>query len=121
MSIKKNTSSLWRPKQEKAFIELKKYLSSPSILSSPLPKEDLFMYLAVSEVAVSAVLFREENKKQMPVFYVSIMLLDAEICYNVVEKMVLALVNAKKKLSNYFETHPIMVVRLPHKVDPKQA
>ena len=62
-SIKKNTSSLWGPEQEKAFAELKQYLSSPPILSSPLPEEDLFMYLAVSEVAVRAVLFCEENKK----------------------------------------------------------
>ena len=46
------------------------------------------MYLAVSEMVVSAVLFREENKKQMPVFYVSKMLLDAETCYSAIEKMV---------------------------------
>ena len=84
-------------------MELKHYLSSPPILSSSLLKEDLFMYLAVSEVVVSAVLFREENKKQRPVFYVGIILLDAE-------KMVLALVNAKKKLYHYFETHPITMI-----------
>ena len=68
------------------------------------------MYLAVLELAVSVVLFREENKKQRPVFYVSRMLLDAETRYNAVEKMVLALDNAKKKLRHYFETHPIIVV-----------
>ena len=42
------------------------------------------MYLAVSDVAVSAVLFCEENKKQMLVFYVSRMLLDAETHYSAV-------------------------------------
>ena len=68
------------------------------------------MYLAVSEVAVSAVLFHEENKKQRPVFYVSRMLLDAETRYSAVEKMVLALVNAKKKLRHYFETHLVIVI-----------
>ena len=109
-SIKKNTSSLWEPEQEKAFTELKQYLSSPPILSSPLPEEDLFMYLAVSKVAVSAVLFREENMKQRPVFYVSRMLLDAETRYSAVEKIVLALVNANKKLHHYFEIHPITVI-----------
>ena len=61
-----------------AFADLKQYLNTPPILSSPLPEEELFMYLAVSEVALSAVLFREENKKQRAVFYVSRMLLDAE-------------------------------------------
>ena len=85
-SIKKNTSSLWGPEEEKVFTELKQYLSSPPILSSPLPEEDLFMYLAVSEMIVSVVLFREENKKQRPVFYVSKMLLDAETHYSAIEK-----------------------------------
>ena len=101
---------MWGPEQEKAFTELKQYFSSPIILSSPLPEEDHFMYLAMSEVAVSAILFREENKKQRPVFYVSRMLLDAETRYSAVEKMVLALVNAKKMLSHYFETHPITMI-----------
>ena len=85
-SIKKNTSSLWGLEQENAFTESKQYLSLPSILSSPLPEEDLFMYLTVLEVAVIAVLFCEENKKQRPVFYVSRMLLDTESRYSTVEK-----------------------------------
>ena len=59
---------------------------------------------------MSAVLFSEENKKQRPVLNVSRMLLDAKTCYSVVEKIVLALVNAKKKLRHYFETHPIIVI-----------
>ena len=109
-SIKKNTSSLQGPEQENVFIELKKYLNSPSILFSPLLEEDLFMYLAMSEVVVSTMLFCEENKKQKHVFYMSRMLLDAKTRYSSVEKMVLALVNAKKKLRHYFETHPIIVI-----------
>ena len=68
------------------------------------------MYLAVLELVVSAVLFRKENKKQRPAFSVSRMLLDAETRYSAVEKMMLALVNVKKKLRHYFETHPIIVI-----------
>ena len=65
------------------------------------------MYLAVLDVAVSVVLFQEENKT---VFYVSRMLLDTKTHYSMVEKMVLALVNTKKKLRHYFETHPITMI-----------
>ena len=61
-------------------------------------------------MAVSGVLVREENKKQKPVFYTSKMLLDAETRYSDLEKMVLALVTAKKKLMHYFESHPFTVV-----------
>ena len=38
------------------------------------------------------------------------MLLDAETRYNDLEKMILALVIAKKKLIHYFESHPVTVV-----------
>ena len=69
-----------------------------------------FHVFSSSEVAVSVVLFCEENKKQRPVFYMSIMLLDAETRYSAIEKMVLALVNAKKKLRHYFETHLIIMI-----------
>ena len=68
------------------------------------------MYLVIFEVAVSAVLVREENRKQKPVFYTSKMLLDAEMRYIDFEKMVLALVTTKQKLRHYFESHQIIVV-----------
>lgn len=68
------------------------------------------MYLAISNVAVSVVLLREEKAKQKLVFYTSKMLLDAETRYNAMEKMVLALVTAKKKLRHYFESHTIVIM-----------
>ena len=37
------------------------------------------------------------------------MLLDTEMRYSMMEKLVLALINAKKKLKQYFESHPITV------------
>ncbi|RVW31564.1 hypothetical protein CK203_087944 [Vitis vinifera] len=41
-------------------------------LVAPIPKEKLYMYLAVSEWAISAVLFRcPSPKEQKPVYYVS--------------------------------------------------
>ena len=97
-------------RRKKQGIELKRYLSSAPILSMLEDDEELFLYLA-SEIAVIAVLIREEGKKQRPVFYTSKMLLDAKTRYNSLEKMVLALVVAKKNLQHYFESHMIIVVR----------
>ena len=68
------------------------------------------MYLATSDAAVSVVLLREEDRRQQPVYYTSKMLTDAESRYSVVEKVVLALVTAKKKLRHYFESHTITVI-----------
>lgn len=53
----------WGVEQSKAFKELKNYLSTIPILSTLEDGKDLFLYLAVSKVAVSAVLVWEENRK----------------------------------------------------------
>ena len=61
----------WTEECEMAFQELKHYLSNPLLLSLSKEGEDLFLYLVVSVIAVSAALIREENKVQLPVYYVS--------------------------------------------------
>ena len=50
---------------------MKEYLANPLILSKPKEGEPLQLYLAVSEGTVSAVLTREEDKEQFPIYYVS--------------------------------------------------
>ena len=56
---------------EVAFQELKRYLSNPPHLSPSKKGEDLFLYLAVSTTAVSVAQIREENKIQLPMYYIS--------------------------------------------------
>ena len=48
----------WTDECQRAFEELKAYLSSPPLLSPSQPGEELFLYLAVSPVVVSAALIR---------------------------------------------------------------
>ena len=38
------------------------YLSKPPLLSSSVVREDLFLYLAVSQTAVNSTLIREEHR-----------------------------------------------------------
>ena len=49
----------WMAECQQAFKDLKAYLSSPSLLSPSKPGEELFLYLAVSPIAISAVLIKE--------------------------------------------------------------
>ena len=51
----------WTDECQKAFEDLKKYLSSPPLLSPSKPGEELYLYIAVSQAAVSAALVREEG------------------------------------------------------------
>ena len=52
----------WTEECGKALAELKQYLALPSLLARTLKREDLLVYSAVSEVAISAVLVKEEGK-----------------------------------------------------------
>ncbi|XP_021762896.1 uncharacterized protein LOC110727596 [Chenopodium quinoa] len=84
---------------------------TPPLLSKPKTNEPLQLYIAVSAVAVSAVLTREDDEAgQLPVYYVSKTLLPAEVRYTSLEKLSLALITAVKKLRHYFETHHVVVM-----------
>ena len=61
----------WTEECEVAFQALKEYLSKSPLLSPSVEGEDLFLYLAVSQIAVSSALIREELKIQKPVYYTS--------------------------------------------------
>ena len=67
------------------------------------------MYLSVSDHAVSAMLLRDRGVQQ-PVYYVSKTLVDAETRYSPLEKLVLALVHATRKLPHYFQAHAMYVL-----------
>ena len=67
------------------------------------------MYLSVSDHVVSAVLLRDRGMQQ-PVYYINKTLVDAERRYLPLEKLVLALVHATRKLPHYFQAHTIYVL-----------
>ena len=79
------------------------------MLTAPEPREDLFMYLSMSEHAVSVVLLRDQGVQQL-VYYVSKTLIDAETRYLPLEKLVLAFVHATQKLPHYFQAHTVYVL-----------
>ena len=81
---------------------MREYLESHKLLSRPEPGEQLQLYLAVSEGAVSGVLVREENQIQRPIYYVSHVLHGAEENYPLIDKFDLSLVLSARKLKAYF-------------------
>jgi len=106
----------WTEECDVAFQQLKRYLSRPSIMFSPEVDEVLFAYLAVAPHAVSFVLIREDNGVQRPVYYVSKSLHEAEVRYLSLEKTILAVVHATRKLRHYFQAHTVIVLtQLPLK------
>uniref|UniRef100_A0A2N9F4Z3 Uncharacterized protein n=1 Tax=Fagus sylvatica TaxID=28930 RepID=A0A2N9F4Z3_FAGSY len=89
----------WTDECQQAFEELKKYLTEPPLLSPSKQGEELYLYLAVSPTAVSSALIREEERRQLPVYYTSRALRGAEERYPPMEKLAFALVTACKENS----------------------
>ena len=86
-----------------AFQQLKEYLSRPPIMSRPKMEEVLFAYITVASHALSLVLVQVDSDVQMPIYYVSKSLHDAEVCYLLLEKAILAVVHTTHKLPHYFQ------------------
>uniref|UniRef100_A0A2N9H4Y6 Uncharacterized protein n=1 Tax=Fagus sylvatica TaxID=28930 RepID=A0A2N9H4Y6_FAGSY len=100
----------WTEECQRAFEELKVYLSSPPLLSPSKTGEELYLYLAISSSAVSSALIREEERVQKPVYYTSRALKGAEERYSNMEKLAFALLIASRKLRPYFQAHSIVVL-----------
>ena len=65
---------------------------------------------------VSLVLIRDDNSLQKPVYYVSKSLYETEVRYLPLEKAILAVVYATRKLPHYFQAHTVVVLtQLPLK------
>ena len=108
--LRGNKKFEWTGDCEQAFQALKAHMAQPPILSKPIEGETLFIYLAITEVAASAVLVREEEGVQKAVYYVSKRLIGAELRYPPIERLAYCLILASRKLRPYFQAHPITVL-----------
>ena len=85
---------------------MKKALSTTPILASPLPREPMLLFIATTNLVVSAemVVERDENGKeiQRPVYYLSEVLSSSKQNYPHYQKMTYGLDMVAKKLKHYF-------------------
>lgn len=100
----------WTKAAKAAFQEMKRLIEHLPSLTTPVAKETLYVYLAAADEAVSIVLVAERKGKQCPVHYVSRTLNDAEKNYAPMEKLVMSLLQASRRLCRYFKAHPIKVI-----------
>ncbi|XP_074356994.1 uncharacterized protein LOC141696764 [Apium graveolens] len=70
-TLKKVKDFKWTVEIQEAFEQLKKYMTEAPLLAKPSSKDTLYLYLAISEQAVSVVLVKEEQNLQKPVYYIS--------------------------------------------------
>nr|GEX15241.1 reverse transcriptase domain-containing protein [Tanacetum cinerariifolium] len=83
---------------EQAFQQLKQHLSELPLLVAPKPQEELIIYLSATYGAISAVLMTERGTTQTSIYFISRALQGLELNYSPMEKLVLSLVFAAKRL-----------------------
>ncbi|XP_076907452.1 uncharacterized protein LOC143563906 [Bidens hawaiensis] len=66
--------------------------------------------LSVTDIAIGAMLSTDRKNVQTPIYYVCRTFTDPETRYSMLEKLVLALVYAARRLRRYFQGHPINVL-----------
>ena len=86
------------------------------MLGAPTPGKPLRLYIAAQEQSLGALCVQEnEEGKEVALYYLSRMLVGAELKYSPIEKMCLSLIFAVQKLKHYMQAYTVQVIS---KADP---
>jgi hypothetical protein len=114
--LKKHERFSWTVEAQEALDKLKAPLAHAPILTPPQDGEPLYLYVSATTQVVSAVIVVERTEEehalpvQRPVYYISEVLSETKARYPQVQKLLYAVVLARRKLRHYFEAHPVTVV-----------
>ena len=100
----------WTDDCQRAFKDLKAYLTIAPLLSPFVLGEELYLYLVVNPHVVSSTLVREKGRVQKPVYYTSRAFRGAKARYPQIEKLAFVLITVFRKLRHYFQAHVINVM-----------
>ena len=109
--MKKGVSFVWDDSCQKAFQDIKDYLTKPPILVGPQAGKPFLLYVRAMDHSLGALLAQKnEDGYEQAVYYLSRTLIGAESRYNPIEKECLALVFAVQKTRHYLMGQAIHVV-----------
>ncbi|XP_059635764.1 uncharacterized protein LOC132277942 [Cornus florida] len=102
LKLKRMEEFKWDDTHQRAFDQIKKYLSSPPIMMLPRKKWPMKLYLSAAEESIGAMLAQEnEAGSEQAIYYLSRVLTLVECRYTPIEKLCLALYFAGMKLRVY--------------------
>ncbi|KAK2362505.1 hypothetical protein QL285_087565 [Trifolium repens] len=110
LRLKKDEVFNWGIEQQKAFDDIKAYLSNPPTLMPPIRSKEMKLYISASDTTIGSMLAQEdENGVEKAIYYLSRVLNDAETRYSVIEKLCLCLYFSCTKLKHYIKPVDVFV------------
>jgi hypothetical protein len=114
--LKKHNRFSWTIEAQEPLDKLKATLAHAPILTPPRDGEPLYLYVTATTQVVNTVIVEERTKEgqalpvQRPVYYISEVLSETKAQSLQIQKLLYAVVLARRKLRYYFEAHPVTVV-----------
>jgi hypothetical protein len=96
--------------QQRAFEEIKEYLSKPPVLIPPQQDRPFYVCLSVGDTSIASVVIQVHDNKEKVVFYLSRRMLDVETWYPDIEKLCLCLFFTCTKLRHILLSAKIIII-----------
>jgi hypothetical protein len=101
LHLKNEADFTWGAEQQLAFDEIKKYLSSPSLMKASKVRILFWLYITAKDSVIGVVLTQVMDGKEHIIAYLSRCLIDAKTRYSFIERLCLSLFYACSKLRHY--------------------
>ncbi|KAK1629878.1 hypothetical protein QYE76_004193 [Lolium multiflorum] len=110
VKIKSGEEFRWGAEQQKAFDDIKEYLTKPPVLVPPQQDRPFYIYLSVADTSIASVVVQVHDGLEKVVFYLSRRMLDAETRYLEIEKLCLCLFFTCTKIQHILLKAEIIVI-----------
>jgi hypothetical protein len=110
VKIKVNGEFCWGAEQQRAFEDIKDYLSKPPMLVPPQQDKPFYIYLSVGDTSIASVVIQVHDGKERIVFYLSRRMLNAETRCPEIQKLCLCLFFTCTKLRHILLSAETVVI-----------